>query len=131
MFNTTEQGPPAMERRFRDAQQGDELFHRHGQTGLQVVQLPNRESDAEDFDQFGWGEIRCRDFGGWAMHAEVDHVAGFIAPPRAAFALGAPRAGGFLRPSLCQCIAHLILLIVSLATDVNSLIKKLFRLLPS
>ena len=82
MFNTTEQGLPAMERRFRDAQQGDELFHRHGQTGLQVVQLPNRESDADDFDQFGRGEIRCRDFAGWAMHAEVDHVAGFIAPPR-------------------------------------------------
>ena len=83
-------GLPAMERRFRDAQQGDELFHRHGQTGLQVVQLPNRESDAEDFDQFGWGEIRCRDFGGWAMHAEVDHVAGFIAPPAGGFCLGRP-----------------------------------------
>ena len=81
MFNTTEQGLPAMERRFRDAQQGDELFHRNGQTGPQVVQLPNRESDADDFDQFGRGEIRCRDFAGWAMHAEVDHAAGFIAPP--------------------------------------------------
>ena len=114
-------GFPTMERRLGDAEHGEEFFHRHSQAGLQVVQLLNRQPDPEHFDQFGRSKIRGRDFAGCAMHTIADDAAtGLFDAPLAAFAVDDHRARGFLRRLLGQGIAHLILLIVSFATGVNS-----------
>ena len=118
-------GFPTMERSLGDAEHGEEFFHRHIQAGLQVVQLLNRQTDPERFDQFGRSKIRGRDFAGCAMHTIADYAAtGLFDAPLAAFAVDDHRARGFLRRLLGQGIAHLILLIVSFATGVNSLLDQ-------
>ena len=66
-----------MKRCFRNPEHWDELFHRHGEAGLQIVEFPHGETGMKKLNQFGRGEVLGSDSRAGAMHAVVDNAWGF------------------------------------------------------
>ena len=110
-----------MKGRFGDAEHGHELFHRHFESGLQIVQLLHRQANLENFDQLGSGKIGGGNLAAWSVDTIADHTAtNFLDAPLAAFLADDHHARGFLRQLLGQWFIHLILFLVSHETVVNA-----------